>query len=586
MRSYRFAASVLLLSLSAATRAAEAPQTRELHALFDEAWEMEMRNDPLRASGMGDRRYDAFWPDISSAAIQKRHAGDVETLARLARINRESLPPPEQLNYDIFEYQYKRRVSAHPFKPWLYELRARDGIQSLSLVTEELPFATVADYDNWIARLRSIDRYVDQYTAQLRIGIRERRVQPHSTMEQVETALKKLISTDDATQSPFYKPFLSIPESIAPADRARLQAQGKRAIDEIVNPAYRRFEKFFRTDYLPHSRSTAGIWDTPDGDAFYRERTAFFTTTSLSPEAIHETGLKEVARIRAQIETVMRQTGFQGSFEEFTAFLRTDPQFYYGSADELFRAYVVTTKLIEPELVKLFRKLPRTPLGVRAVPENIALNTPTAYYQAPAADGSRAGYYYVNLSRFETRPKYEIAVLTAHEAVPGHHLQIALGKEQDELPLFRRDGRIIAFSEGWALYSESLGETIGLYNDPYSKYGQLSYDLWRAVRLVVDTGIHYKHWDRRQAIEYFKANSSKSQAEIESEVARYIDWPGQALSYKVGQMKIFELRARAQQALGARFDIRDFHDVVLRNGPVPFDVLDRLVTRWIADEQR
>lgn len=583
MKTSLLAMAVFSWTLSASALATPESATSELHALFDKAWEREMRDDPLRASDLGDHRYDALWPDLSSAAIEQRYAADVATLARLQRIDRASLPSPEQLNYDLFAYQYQRRIRAYPFKPRLYELRAREGVQTLSATAEELPFATVADYENWIVRLRGLDRYIAQYTDQLRIAIRERRVQPKSTMEQVEKTLKSLIAAgDDATHSPFYGPFAHIPDSIAAAERTRLQTSGKDAIERIVTPAYRRFEKFFRTEYLPHSRSTVGIWDTPDGDAFYRERAAFFTTTTMSPAEIHELGLKEVARIRAQIDEVMRRTGFNGTFAEFTAFLRTDPQFYYQSADELYRAYVLTTKAIEPELVKLFRTLPRTPVGVRVVPENVAPNSATAYYQAPAADGSRAGYYYVNLYRPEIRPRYEVEVLTAHEAVPGHHLQIALGKELHDLPAFRRDARNVAFAEGWGLYAEGLGERLGLYTGPYSKYGELSYDLWRAVRLVVDTGIHFEHWDRQQAVEYFKANSSKSDAEIETEVARYIDWPGQALAYKIGQLRFLALRDRAQHALGAHFDIREFHDVLLRNGPVPFDVLDSLVDNWLA----
>jgi uncharacterized protein (DUF885 family) len=574
--------SALALVLNGAALAEQESPTHQLHALFDEAWEQDLRVDPLRASDLGDHRYDALWPDLSSVAIERRHASDVSTRDRLSRIDRAALPTPEQLNYDLFAYEYKRRITSYPFKPWLYELRAREGIQSLSTVAESLTFATVADYENWIARLRSIDHYIEQYTEQLRIAIRERRVQPKSTMQQVEQSLAALISTTDAAASPFYRPFLHFPESISQAERARLQTQGKRAIEDVVNPAYKRFEKFFRAAYLPNSRTEAGVWDTTDGEAFYRERVGYFTTTSLSPEAIHEVGLREVARIRTQMEAVMLQTGFTGSLSEFFTFMRTDPQFFYRSPDELFSAYVMTTKFIEPELVKLFRTLPRTPVGVRAVPEDIAPNTPAGYYMVGALDGSRAGYYYVNLSRFETRPKYEVEVLTAHEAEPGHHLQIALAKELRDLPTFRRDGRYWAFSEGWGLYAESLGADLGLYKDPYSKYGELSYEMLRAVRLVLDTGIHYKRWGRQQAIDFFKTNTSVPDATIETEVARYIDWPGQALAYKTGQLRIVELRTRAQAALGPRFDIRDFHEIVLCNGPMPLDELDALVTRWIA----
>ncbi len=373
-----------------------------------------------------------------------------------------------------------------------------------------------------------------------------------------------------------------MPESIPAAERARLLAAGKAAIESVVIPAYAKFEKFFRERYIPASRKTDGIWDTPDGLKFYEERTRFHTTTNLTPEQIHQIGLKEVARIRAEMDKVIREVGFKGSFAEFLEFLRTDKRFYYDTPDELFRAYAVLAKQIDPELVKLFKRLPRTPYGVRPIPATSAPNTTTAYYQGPALDGSRAGYYYVNLYRPEVRPKYEMEVLTLHEAVPGHHLQISLAQEQDDLPPFRRNAEHTAYVEGWALYTESLGDRLGLYKDPYSRFGQLTYDMWRAVRLVVDTGIHAKHWTRQQAIDYFKANAAKTEADIINEVDRYISWPGQALAYKIGQLRILELRAEAERQLGAKFDIRDFHDEVLKNGAVPLDVLEKQVRHWIS----
>jgi prolyl oligopeptidase len=400
-------------------------------------------------------------------------------------------------------------------------------------------------------------------------------------MERVLPQLAELIKPG-AEENPFYAAFKRIPESIPAADRARLQADGKAAIENVVIPAYAKFEKFFRERYVPASRPTDGIWDTPDGLAFYQERARFHTTTNLTPDEIHQIGLKEVARIRAEMDNVIREVGFKGSFSEFLEFLRTDPKFYYKTPDELFRAYAVLAKQIDPELVKLFRKLPRTPYGVRPIPATSAPNTTTAYYQGPAADGSRAGYYYVNLYRPEVRPKYEMEVLTLHEAVPGHHLQISLAQEQTDLPAFRRNAEYTAFVEGWALYTESLGDRIGLYKDPYSRFGQLTYDMWRAVRLVVDTGIHAKHWTRQQAIDYFKANAAKTETDIINEVDRYISWPGQALAYKIGQLRILQLRTEAEQKLGPRFDIRDFHDEVLSNGALPLEVLDRQVKDWIA----
>jgi uncharacterized protein (DUF885 family) len=565
--------------MSQQTSAASA--SRDLHTLMDEAWEYDMRDDPLRASYLGDRRYESEWPDISPAALEKRNANNAATLARVQRVDRAALSAADQLSYDLFAWEYQNRLGAYPFKSYLYDLRLRDGVQSLSDQAELIPFATVADYEHWTTRLRTIDRYLAQNIGLLEMAVREKRTQPRVIMERVVPQLEALI-TPTAETNPFYEPFKRIPESVSAADRARLQAAGKAAVESVVIPAYKKFDKFFREQYMPASRKNEGIWDTPDGLAFYAERIKLHTTTKLTAEEIHQTGLKEVARIRAEMDQVIREVGFKGSFAEFLEFLRTDPRFYYKSPDELFRAYSVLAKQIDPELVHLFKRLPRTPYGVRPIPPTSAPNTTTAYYQGPALDGSRAGYYYVNLYRPEVRPKYEMEVLTLHEAVPGHHLQISLAQEQSDLPAFRRNAEHTAFVEGWALYTESLGDRLGLYKDPYSRFGQLTYDMWRAVRLVVDTGIHAKHWTRQQAIDYFKANAAKTEADIINEVDRYISWPGQALAYKIGQLKILELRAMAERKLGPRFDIRDFHDVVLSNGAVPLEILERQVNDWVA----
>ena len=580
---------VLTLTATAAVAqqglaAAPNEDTRALHALFDEAWERDMREDPLKATYLGDRRYERSWPDMSPSAIEQRYKENLATSARLNAIHRERLSQQDQLSYDLFAFEYHNRVLTYDYKPYLYDLRPREGLQTLSEQAELMPFATAADYDNWIAKLKALDRYVDQYRELLEVAVREKRTQPRSVMERVVPQLATLIGPD-AEANPFYAPFKRIPDSIPAAERTRLQAEGKNVVATVVIPAYTRFDKFFRERYLPASRKTDGIWDTPQGDAFYRALAQFHTTTKLTPEEIHAIGLKEVARIRGEMDRIIQQVGFKGSFQDFLAFLRNDPQFYYKTPEELFRAYAALAKQIDPELVKLFRRLPRTPYGVRPIPMTSAPNTTTAYYQGPAIDGTRAGYYYVNLYKPEVRPKYEMEVLTLHEAVPGHHLQIALAMEQSDLPVFRRNADATAFVEGWALYTEGLGEPLGLYKDPYSKFGELTYDMWRAVRLVVDTGIHAKHWTRRQAIDYFKANAAKTEQDIINEVDRYISWPGQALAYKIGQLKIQELRAQAQKELGPRFDIREYHDVVLRNGAVPLDVLEKLVRDWIAQQK-
>jgi uncharacterized protein (DUF885 family) len=580
--SYRALLALSLFTASCFAADALPEPARSMHALFDESWERDLREDPRAATYLGEHRYDRVWPDMTPAAIAKREAGDVAALERLHGIDRARLSPAEQLNYDLFERVYQDRIELQPFKEYLYSVLSRDGLHNLSETAELLPFTTVADYENWIARLRSLDRYIDQNIALLQTAIREKRTQPRAVLERVVEPLGQLASSSVEGNS-FYAPFKRVPATIPPPERARLIDEGRAAVEQVVIPAYRKLNDFFTKQYLPAGRSTVGIWDTPGGDAFYRERVAFHTTTKLTPAEIHAIGLKEVARIRGEMDSIIAQLSFKGSFEEFLTFLRTDPQFYYKSPDDLFEAYAATAKRIDPELVKLFGRLPRMPYGVREIPMTSAPNTTTAYYQGPGIDGTRAGYYYVNLYRPEVRPKYEIEVLTVHEAVPGHHLQIALGQELEDLPQFRRNAGFTAFVEGWGLYSESLGDELGLYKDPYSKFGQLTYEMWRAVRLVVDTGMHYKHWTRQQAIDYFKSNAAKTEADIVNEVDRYIAWPGQALAYKIGQLKIMDLRRQAQAQLGTRFDIRAFHDTVLGSGAVPLDVLERLVQSWVVN---
>ncbi len=569
----------VLLSGSALAATTAEPDPK-LTALFDSAWQRDLADNPLAASYYGDRRFEDRLPDLSRAAITARDAADAQVLRDLASINRAKLSPDDQLSYDLFQREYTGRIAAQPFKPWLYEIRPSDGPQSLSETAELLPFQTVRDYDKWIARLKAIDPYLSQYQDNLLLAIRERRTQPRVIMEKALAQLQKqLVETPAA--SPFFAPFKRLPETIPATERERLAAAGKAAIRDSVLPAYRRFEAFFRTSYLPATRTTVGIWDTPDGTAFYRNRATLHTTTQMTPDEIHDIGLQEVTRIRGEMQKVMAQVGWTGTLQEFFVHLRTDPKFYFQSQQELFEAYASTAKRIDPALVQLFGLLPRTPYGVRAIPDTSAPNTTTAYYQGPALDGSRAGYYYVNLYRPDVRPKYEIEVLTVHEAMPGHHLQIALAQELRSLPQFRRNAGITAYVEGWGLYSESLGKELGLYQDPYSYFGYLTYDMWRAVRLVVDTGIHAKKWTRQQAIDYFKDNAAKTEADIVNEIDRYISWPGQALAYKIGQLRIRALRTAAEQALGERFSIRAFHDQLLGAGALPLDVLETRMRAWI-----
>jgi len=585
--SRSFASSFILscIVLPAPVPAIAADATADLHALFEREWERDLADNPLLATYRGDTRYDGRWPDISPAAQAARNAADAKVLEDLDRIPRDLLLPAEQLNYDLFRYEYEDRKAAAAFHPEYYEIRARDGPQSLNEVADLMSFQTVANYEVWIRRMASMPGYLDQYTELLRRAAKEKHTQPRVIMDRVLPQLA-MQTADDPEKSPFFDQFTKYPDAIPAAERERLSAEARKVIAESVIPAYRRFTTVFRDEYLPACRETVGVWDTPDGAAYYANRARYHTTTSLTPEEIHKIGLAEVARNRAEMQKVMDEVGFKGSLNEFFEHLRTDPQFYYKTGDELFRAYAFITKVIDPELPRLFGKLYRTPFGLRPIPDTSAPNTTTAYYQGPSIDGTRPGYYYVNLYKPEVRPKYEMEVLSVHEAAPGHHLQIALAQEQTDLPKFRRFGGHTAYVEGWALYSERLGYDLGLYKDPYSRFGQLTYDQWRAVRLVVDTGIHRMKWTRQQAIDYFMANAAKTEADIVNEIDRYIAWPGQALAYKIGQLKILELRARAELALGKYFDIRGFHDTILATSAVPLEILERTADAWIGAQRQ
>ena len=404
---------------------------------------------------------------------------------------------------------------------------------------------------------------------------------PRVLMQRVPAQIAAQL-VDDPTKSPFYKPFLKFPDGIPANIRQSLQAEAARLIKDNVVPADRRFGAFFNDEYLPRARDSIAAADLPDGKAYYDFQAGYYTTTELTAEQIHAIGLKEVARIRAAMEKVKDEAGFKGSMAQFFTFLRSDPRFFEKTPEALLQRYRAVSKLIDPELVQVFGTIPRMPYGVRPIPDNIAPDTTTAYYQPGASDGTRPGYYYVNLYKPEVRPTWEMMALSLHEAVPGHHFQFARGLELPDAPMFRKTAYFVAYSEGWGLYAEQLGYDMGLYSDPYDRMGQLAYEMWRAVRLVVDTGMHAKGWTREQAIEYFSENSPKTRQDVVNEIDRYIDWPGQALAYKIGQLKISELRARASQALGPKFDLRAYNDAVLETGSVPLEALERHIDAWIA----
>lgn len=555
-----------------------------LHALFDSRWDADMQDNPVRASLLGDRRFNRAWQDISSQAETGRLESDLATLQALREVDREQLTETDKLNYDLFERVMRDRIEARQFEMHLMPISQRGGIQTLDETGNRLRMTTLADYEDWLARLAQVGQQVDATIALMTEGIAKGVVPPRITMERVPDQIKRQL-VETAEDSLFFQPFTHIPAAIAAADAERLRAEARRIITRTLVPAYQRLHDFFTRTYLPATRETVAAADLPNGRAWYEHRVRLFTTTSMTPDEVHQLGLREVAENRRQMLAVMEEVGFDGDLQAFFRFLREDPRFFYRTPDELFEGYLAVSKRIDPELVRLFGKLPRMPYGLKPIPEAIAPDTTTAYYMRPAAEGSRPGYYYVNLYKPETRPKWEMEVLSVHEAVPGHHLQIALQQELEAMPNFRRYGGFTAFTEGWGLYSERLGYELGLYKDPYSRFGQLTYDMWRAVRLVVDTGMHYKGWTRQQAIDYFLENAPKTELDIINEIDRYISNPGQALAYKLGQLKLIEMRERAQRALGDRFDIRSYHDMVLSNGAVPLDVLERLVDNWIRAQQ-
>lgn len=582
LRSCGLTLGILMFALTAIAQ--DATTTKALHDLFGREWEYDLRESPTRASQLGDRRWNDRWTDLSLEAIKRRHDHDRAVLAEVAKIDRTKLSKVDQLNYDLFKKSAETTVEEHKYLWYLIPLNQRGGIQSQNELADSLRFTTVKDYEDWIARLKAFPVYMDQTIALMREGVRGRIVLPEVIMRRIPAQIdRQIVANPD--ESPFYKPFKRFAPSIPVADQERLMKDALAAIGSNIIPSYRNFKRFFTEEYLPATYKEVGAWQMPQGEALYAFFVRRYTTTNITPQEVHAKGLSEVKRIRAAMQNVMNQVGFKGTLQEFFTFLRTDKRFYYSTPEELFAAYQAISKRIDPNLVKVFKTLPRMPYGVEPIPSAIAPDTTTAYYRQPAADGSRAGTYFVNLFQPQSRPKWEMMALSLHEAVPGHHLQIALAQEQGDIPNFRRFGGYTAFVEGWGLYAESLGEEMGLYDDPYSRFGQLAYEMWRAVRLVVDTGIHQQHWTRKQAIDYFMDNCPKQELDIINEIDRYIAWPGQALAYKTGELKIKELRERAGREMGPKFDLREFHEVVLGSGAVPLDVLERNVVEWIAERK-
>jgi prolyl oligopeptidase len=560
--------------------AAHADVSDDFAALLDEVWEWRLAQNPMQASRQGDRRYNTQWRNESVSAYEERNLAQREFLRRLYALDKTALSETDQLNYELFRRDLQRRVDEFQFNAHLMPFNQRGGVQNLDSNTSYLRFETAEDYADWLERMSKIGTVIDQSIELADAGREAGMVLPRVLMERIPDQIAVQL-VEEGADSPFYQVFETMPDTIPASEQERFREQAIEVIEDVVIPAYRELADYFEETYLPDARESIGISSLPNGSAWYEFLARRFTTTRMTPDEIHRLGLDEVKRIRDKMQLIIDELEFDGDFQEFLTFLRTDPQFYYDNPDDLYEAYLATSKRIDPELVSLFGTLPRMPYGVKPIPDAIAPDTTTAYYSRPAADGSRAGIYWVNLYKPEVRPKYEIEVLSVHEAMPGHHLQLAIQQEIADMPNFRRYSGFTAFVEGWGLYSESLGYDLGLYTDPYTRFGALTYDMWRAVRLVVDTGIHYKGWTRQQAIDFFKDNAAKTEHDIVNEIDRYIVMPGQALAYKVGQLKIKALRTQAESALGDRFDVRAFHDELLGAGALPLDVLQQRMDTWL-----
>lgn len=569
-----------------AAHGAQGGETPELAKILSDHWSWALAQNPTMAAGFGDRSHDGKLWELSLESMDRARA-DLEGFARrLEAVPDARLSEQDRLNKAILLRDLKDEIEGLGFGQRMMLFNSYSSWHgSFASLPDRHQFFTKADYESYIGRLNDFARLNAEGIATTRAALRQGFVQACDAMGGFEKTIQGPI-VDDVSQSVFLKPFARKPATIADADWAALKAAAEKAVREKVIPAYRALDAFYAKEYQPGCRKTAGISATPNGAAYYAYRARAMTTTNLSPEEIHQIGLGEVARIRAEMDAVVKRAGFKGDRKAFIEKLRTDPQFYVKTPEELLARTAALSKQIDGELPRFFGRLPRLPYTVKPIPADQAEGTTTAYYMSGMMQSGRAGTYAVNTSKLDQRPLFEIPALTLHEAVPGHHLQIALQQELD-LPLFRRHlVSFTAFVEGWALYTERLGYDMGLYDDPHAEFGRLSYEMWRASRLVVDTGIHAKGWTKDQAVSFMLENTALSRHNIEAEVNRYISWPGQALAYKMGELKIRELRAKAEQALGERFDIRAFHDAVLENGSVPLDVLEAHINGWIAQQQQ
>lgn len=582
MRTLRF---LFWFGVSLLLYRCSAPNPHEhLHALFAEEWKFRLAEEPLFATSAGYHQYDDRLPQVTIADETRRAQFWRELLGKLEKIGRVQLSHDDQINFDIFKMQLRDNLDDFEYQTYLIPFTVDAGFHiGFARLPNQMPFATIQDYENYTKRLQAFPEYVAQHIDLLKGGLKIGMTMPQVVLQGFDVTIATHV-VDDPAKSVFYAPLAKFPATMPADEQNRLRQSGEAAIRESIVPAYRRLLEFMINEYIPNARTTIGASELPNGRDYYAQRIRHFTTQDMSVDEVHQLGLNEVQRIRSEMTEIIKQVGFTGDFAAFLKFLRTDPQFYAKTPEELLKEACYIAKRMDGKLPALFKTLPRLPYSVQAVPAHLAPKYTAGRYVGPALGSTEPGYYWVNTYALENRPLYVLESLTLHEAVPGHHLQTALARELEGLPNFRRFLYLSAFGEGWGLYSERLGLEAGFYTNPYSNFGRLTYEMWRACRLVVDTGIHAKGWTREQAMDFLASNTALSLHEVRTETDRYISWPGQALAYKIGELKIRELRRKAEESLGEKFDVREFHDVVLRNGAVPLTVLDGEVNAYIQEK--
>ena len=554
--------------------------TRQLLSLMDEIWHYRLSVNPISASQAGDNRYNHLLPDLSPTALADNNHRLKRYVSLLEAITRQQLSLENIINLDILLRQLNNEISLYQYKAHYVPIMAESGFHAdVTLIVHAMPFNTPKDYNNYISRLKALPRFFEQNIYWMNQGLASGITLPQAVLVDYEKGINAFIVSDPES-SVLYDPFKTAPIDIKNSEFIKLQRQAANIINEQVIPAYQHFYHFMLDTYKPAARQSLGLAEIQNGRDFYHNRVKYYTTTTQTPEQIFQLGLAEVSRIRSEMDEIIKSLNFKGDFADFIHFLRTDKRFYADSAEDLLKEASYIAKKIDAKLPLFFKNLPRTPYGVAAVPEHLAPKYTTGRYIAPSQN-NQPGYYWVNTYALDRRPLYVLEALTLHEAVPGHHLQHALNRELTDLPPHRRYSYISAFGEGWGLYSEFLGIEAGFYQDPYSNFGRLTYEMWRACRLVIDTGIHIKGWSRQQAIDYLQPNTALSLHNVPPEVDRYISWPGQALSYKMGELTIKRLRQETKRALGSKFDLREFHDQILKHGSVPLQVLEQQIRVYI-----